>query len=201
MALENLVGTDKFITSLINTNPTGGDDKREGDDHLRGIKNVLLNTFPALSGAVTVTPAQMNAVTNKVDKGGDVMTGNLQAPNISVGGVAPNNGAIFNSGGTGISQTYSGSGNTTVNTLPYGVGLGGGLLIIRGYDGSTGGAYARIYGFFSQISGGAGGLGMTQMISVGAGGASFTMSQAAGKITLTAAGTNNGNWWASFIGL
>lgn len=93
MALENLVGADKFISNLVPSNPTSGDDKREGDDHLRGVKNVLKNTFPNLNGAVPLTPAEMGSVTSKVNKAGDVMTGALQ---FSTGGVV---GAEIKSGG------------------------------------------------------------------------------------------------------
>lgn len=62
MALENLVGADKFITALVSGNPVFNDDRREGDDHIRGVKNVLRNTFPNLNAAVTVTPAELNGL-------------------------------------------------------------------------------------------------------------------------------------------
>ena len=52
MALEDLNGSGKFITSLVPANPLSSDDRREGDDHIRGIKNVLRNTFPGLNGPV-----------------------------------------------------------------------------------------------------------------------------------------------------
>ena len=61
MALEDLTGTGKFITSLVASNPISNDDRREGDDHLRGIKNVLRNTFPLLDGAVNFNAADMTA--------------------------------------------------------------------------------------------------------------------------------------------
>jgi hypothetical protein len=57
MALEDLSGPSKFITALVPGNPTSADDRREGDDHIRGIKNVLRNTFPGLAGAVDLTNA------------------------------------------------------------------------------------------------------------------------------------------------
>jgi hypothetical protein len=61
MSLEDLTGSNKFIDDLINTNPVGATDgKSEGDDHLRGIKNVLLNTFPNLTGIVTASQTQLN---------------------------------------------------------------------------------------------------------------------------------------------
>jgi Chaperone of endosialidase len=77
MSLENLVGADKFIANLVVTNPTGGDDKREGDDHIRGVKNVLRNSFPNINAAVTATAAELSGVTGKVSKTGDLMSGRL----------------------------------------------------------------------------------------------------------------------------
>lgn len=60
-ALEDLTGGSKYISDLINTNPVGATDpKSEGDDHIRGIKNTLLNTFPSITGAVTSTHTELN---------------------------------------------------------------------------------------------------------------------------------------------
>jgi hypothetical protein len=61
MSLESLTGASVFINALVNTNPVGATDpKSQGDDHIRGIKNVILNTFPAITGAVTATHTQLN---------------------------------------------------------------------------------------------------------------------------------------------
>lgn len=61
MALEDLTGSDKFIDDLVNTNPVGATDlKSTLDDHIRGIKNVLLNQFPNLTEAVTASAAELN---------------------------------------------------------------------------------------------------------------------------------------------
>ena len=70
MALEDLTGTNKYITNLVNTNPLSADDRREGDDHIRGIKNVLLNTFPGISA-----PVDLAELPTYVKKAGDFMTG------------------------------------------------------------------------------------------------------------------------------
>lgn len=51
-----------YINQLVNSNPTGSDGKSQGDDHLRLIKAVLQNSFPNLTGAMTMTQAQLNAV-------------------------------------------------------------------------------------------------------------------------------------------
>jgi len=60
MALESLTDVTVFITNLVKTNPTDSDDAFDGDDHIRGIKNVLQNTFPKLSGQASMTPAELN---------------------------------------------------------------------------------------------------------------------------------------------
>lgn len=59
MALESLTGT-VYIDALTSTNPVSSDPKSEGDDHIRGIKNVLKTTFPNVSGAVTATHTELN---------------------------------------------------------------------------------------------------------------------------------------------
>jgi hypothetical protein len=66
MALEDLTGSDKFITSLVPANPAGGDDRREGDNHIRGIKNVLLNTFPNVDSQIYLSDEQFNALANAI---------------------------------------------------------------------------------------------------------------------------------------
>ena len=48
MALEDLVGPDKFLDALVITNPEATDVVEEGDDHIRGEKNVLINSFGAM---------------------------------------------------------------------------------------------------------------------------------------------------------
>ena len=60
MALENLNGTGKFIDSLVSTNPAGTDAKSQGDDHLRGIKNVVKNSFNFIKGAVTASHIELS---------------------------------------------------------------------------------------------------------------------------------------------
>ena len=63
MALEDLTGGSKFIDDFVNTNPVGTTDTvSELDDHIRGIKNVLLNTFPNVTGAVTATHTELNLI-------------------------------------------------------------------------------------------------------------------------------------------
>ena len=58
MGLES--GT--YISDLVATNPTGSDQKSQGDDHIRLIKSTVKSTFPNISGAVTPTHTELNYV-------------------------------------------------------------------------------------------------------------------------------------------
>jgi hypothetical protein len=52
-----------YIDSLVSSNPVGGTDKvKTLDNHIRGIKNALLLSFPNIDGAVTPTPAEFNVL-------------------------------------------------------------------------------------------------------------------------------------------
>lgn len=51
MALETIIN----ISDLNKNNPTSSDPKSQGDDHIRNLKNALLNAFAGLSGAIYVT--------------------------------------------------------------------------------------------------------------------------------------------------
>lgn len=50
-----------FINGLVESNPTSSDNANQGDNHLRLIKSTLKATFPNITGAVTVTQADINA--------------------------------------------------------------------------------------------------------------------------------------------
>jgi len=62
MALEDLTGGGKYIDDLVSTNPTATDNVAQGDDHIRGIKNVLKLTFPSIDGAINATDTELNYV-------------------------------------------------------------------------------------------------------------------------------------------
>lgn len=64
MALEDLTGS-KTIESMVRTNPTNSDPKSEGDDHFRGMKNVILNTFPNVTGVVSATHTALNQAASR----------------------------------------------------------------------------------------------------------------------------------------
>ena len=59
MPLENLVGA-KYISDLNENWPAGTDLPDAGDDHLRGVKNVLKRSFPGITGPVTLTQDEIN---------------------------------------------------------------------------------------------------------------------------------------------
>lgn len=59
MPLENLVGP-VYIDDLNENWPAGTDLPDAGDDHIRGIKNVLKRSFPGITGPVTLTQDEIN---------------------------------------------------------------------------------------------------------------------------------------------
>ena len=59
MALEAATN----IPTLVATNPVHTDQISQADSHIRLIKAVLLSTFPTISGPVTITLAELNALT------------------------------------------------------------------------------------------------------------------------------------------
>lgn len=84
MSLESAT----YIADLVATNPAAGDVGSQGDDHLRLIKDVLQNTFPSLTGAVTLTHTEINELLTRVTtlesnsltkSGSKVWTGNQDA--------------------------------------------------------------------------------------------------------------------------
>ena len=140
MALEDLTGT-KYLDDLVATNPAAGDDVSEGDDHIRGIKNVLKTTFPSIDGAITATDTELNyvdGVTSAIQTQIDSKTTNathsgevtgataltiadnvVDEANLKVSN-APTNGYFLStqSGDTGgLTWAEVASGNTTSNGL------------------------------------------------------------------------------------
>ena len=93
MALEDLTGT-KYLDDLNSSNPAAGDNVSEGDDHIRGIKNVLKLTFPNVDAAVNATPTELNQVDGvtsaiqtqmdtKAPLASPTFTGTVAIPNIA----------------------------------------------------------------------------------------------------------------------
>jgi hypothetical protein len=73
MGLESF----SYISSLNASNPVHATDAvSQGDDHLRGLKTTLLNSFPNINAAVTFTPTEANRLTGLTGLTG---SGNLVA--------------------------------------------------------------------------------------------------------------------------
>ena len=64
MALES---TFQYPSDLNVNWPTIGDLVSQGDDHLRGIKNVIKTTFPNIDGPVTATDEELNTLIGATD--------------------------------------------------------------------------------------------------------------------------------------
>lgn len=93
MPLESVT----YISDLVITNPTGGDQRYETDDHLRAIKKALRNTFPNINNPINTTPAELNH---------------------SIGVSSPIQGQINSIiAGTAVFTTLSGTGATYTGTL------------------------------------------------------------------------------------
>jgi len=69
MALESAT----YIDGLVKENPTGSDSISEGDDHIRLIKKVILDTFPNITGIVTATQTTLNTIGTGVPSGGIIL--------------------------------------------------------------------------------------------------------------------------------
>lgn len=57
MALESAT----YVNNLNASNPASSDSLKEADDHIRLIKQVIKNTFPNITGAVTATEGALNS--------------------------------------------------------------------------------------------------------------------------------------------
>ena len=118
-----------------------------------------------------------------------------------------NSNEVFNVNGTALTQAFSGNGNTTINSVYSGVSGGGGLCIIRGADGYSGGSYVRVYAVAILVAGGAGTTNATLVSSANTTASTatfaFAFSVSGSYVTITSSGFTSygGAWRASFIGL
>lgn len=189
MALEDLTGPSKFIDAFVTGNPVSNDDRREGDDHIRGIKNVLRNTFPQLNAAVTATDEQLNLAAGIA--GGAF-------PGIPVSGITD----LALSGHLAVAGDATVAGNVGIGVAPIGLrrlcidseaGIYG-----RWNASAAGTAYWEIYaagaalGFFGStegVNGAVGGLALRSetFLSLSSGGATERMRiDAAGNVGIGA---------------
>ena len=146
MALEDLTGT-KYIDSLNSANPVASDDVAEGDDHIRGIKNVLKTTFPNLDGAVNATDTELNyvdGVTSAIQTQLDAKVSNATHTGDVTGSTALTIAtdavdiAMLSATGTASSSTYLRGDNawSTVDALPSQTGHAGKYLTTDASDAS-----------------------------------------------------------------
>ena len=105
MAIE----TFGFIDDLNAANPTATDNVSEGDDHLRGLKTTLKNTFPNVTGAINATEAELNV--------------------IDMSSSGSTSGQVLTSNGTGTASSWQ-----DIDSLPTQTGNAGKYL---GTDGTT----------------------------------------------------------------
>lgn len=54
--------TSTYVNGLNIANPAATDGLAQADDHLRLIKSTLKNTFPSITGAITATQGELNAL-------------------------------------------------------------------------------------------------------------------------------------------
>jgi hypothetical protein len=129
MATEDLTGAGKFIDDLVATNPVSSDLVSSGDEHLRGVKNVLKNSFGAVTGAVTATHTELNytdGVTSAIQTQIDNITtdvvgdttpqlgGNLDLNSQNVTGTGAWQGTAIADGYVASASTWN-TANTTAN--------------------------------------------------------------------------------------
>jgi microcystin-dependent protein len=137
MPLEDLEGPDKFVDALNRDWPEGSDVKSEGDNHLRGLKNVTLNSLPNITGAVTLTQGQINSLPADIIAGDnavlaviDALVGQLVGQIAAFPVAAPPPGWLMCIGGVGqvadyptlaayLGTAYGGDGVTTFGIPDY----------------------------------------------------------------------------------
>lgn len=54
--------TGTYLDALVPTNPASTDGLAQADDHIRLLKSTLANSFPGITGAVTATHTELNAL-------------------------------------------------------------------------------------------------------------------------------------------
>ena len=123
MALEDLTGA-KYIDSLNSANPAVGDNVSEGDDHIRGIKNVLKYSFPNIDGAVNATDAELNSI--KLTATSNIGLGSTAVDSITTGdynvGIGDNALTATTEGGNNTALGYKTLEANTTGSLNVAVG-------------------------------------------------------------------------------
>jgi len=130
MATEDLTGSDKFVDDLVAANPVATDSVSDGDEHIRGVKNVLKNTLPNVTAAVTATAAQLNKTASTftgADGSSAGASGMVTAP------VATDNTKFLKGDGTWATPSGSGGGGSggTITAVASGAIANGDKVILK----------------------------------------------------------------------
>jgi hypothetical protein len=93
-----------YIADLNPDWPTGADFPSDGDDHIRGVKNVLKQTFPNLTGPVTLTQDEINSGSKLLEADTVCLFYQATAPTgwTRVNPTVGNRMIIITSGGAGV---------------------------------------------------------------------------------------------------
>lgn len=177
--------TATYINQLVPANPAGSDDRSQGDDHLRLVKQVLQNTFPNVTGPVTPTQSQINSLADpgkiifpgmivmwsgttgtvpsgwKLCNGSGTISNGNPVPDLRgrfIVGSATDSGGDYNIGNTGGNKDLVVSGSTQGHTLT--------VDQIPPHTHSTGQAFAN----FGNTGGFSGATGLTSITGSTGGG-------------------------------
>lgn len=118
MAIES----GSYISDLEPLNPASTDLLKQADDHLRLIKSVLKNTFPNITGPVTLTQDQINSPASSVPVGTIMLWYGSSAS-------IPSGFALCNGQTVPLSD---GSGNITTPNLVDRIPMGAGATVAQG---------------------------------------------------------------------
>jgi len=124
MTIESAV----YINTLNVSYPDSLDQRLEGDDHLRLLRKVLLNTFPSLGGAITIDQTKFNYLVGLTsDLAGQIGSkATLDSPTFTGVPKAPTRAT--GSTGTGIATVGFVTATSLNGSLPGQVGNAGKLL-------------------------------------------------------------------------
>jgi hypothetical protein len=136
-----------YISQLNAANPVSSDDRSQGDDHFRLLKSTIQTTFPAITGAVTPTHAELNyvdGVTSAIQTQLDakaIINGQVFSADIAVSRTATPTIGAYLFGNTGTKYlTYDGTNYALV---------GGRLLVSSGATAEAAGVDSTTNTYFS----------------------------------------------------
>jgi len=200
--------TGTYIDDLVDTNPVHTDGLNQADSHLRLIKQVLLNTFPNMEGAVTATFGDLNGIAGFMAAGTGVATVPIPTSSTTTGGSLVLKGAggaaditivnasgvlTFKSGSTTIA-TVDASGNLTATAAVNGTSIkqAGNALVPSGMIMKWSGAANAIPAGFVLCNGSNGTPNLQDCFIVGAGN-TYAVAQTGGQATASVTTSTNGS--------